>query len=134
MELALKDAGITPDKIGYVSGHGTATEKRRYCRNIGDRGRVRIHPHEFAKKATSAIHSACGALNLVHHRNDEQRLVCADRQFENIDPRCGKVDYIQQADVKFQTDYVVSNNFAFGGVNTSLVFKRWQNDNHRLIS
>lgn len=45
---------------------------------------------------------------------------------ENIDPRCGKVDYIQTGGREIQTNYVVSNNFAFGGVNTSLVFKRWQ--------
>ena len=64
--------------------------------------------------------------SLVCHRNDEQRLVCADHQFGNIDPRCGKVDYIQTGGHEIQTDYVVSNNFAFGGVNTSLVFKRWQ--------
>lgn len=45
---------------------------------------------------------------------------------ENIDPRCDKVDYIQTGGREIQVDYVVSNNFAFGGVNTSLVFKRWQ--------
>lgn len=44
----------------------------------------------------------------------------------NIDLRCGKVDYIQTGGREIQTDYVFSNNFAFGGVNTSLVFKRWQ--------
>ena len=45
----------------------------------------------------------------------------------DIDPRCGKVDYILSGGREIQTDYVMSNNFAFGGVNTSLVFKRWKN-------
>jgi 3-oxoacyl-[acyl-carrier-protein] synthase II len=45
---------------------------------------------------------------------------------ENIDPRCGELDYIVGDGRNLQTDYVMSNNFAFGGVNTSLVFKRWK--------
>ena len=45
---------------------------------------------------------------------------------DNIDPLCGDVDYIREQGREIHTDYVVNNNFAFGGVNTSLVFKRWQ--------
>ena len=45
---------------------------------------------------------------------------------DNIDPLCGEVDYICEQGREIHTDYVVNNNFAFGGVNTSLVFKRWQ--------
>ena len=42
-----------------------------------------------------------------------------------IDPRCGDLDYIVGAGRDIQTEYVMTNNFAFGGVNTSLVFRRW---------
>lgn len=45
---------------------------------------------------------------------------------DNIDERCGKLDYIQGDGRHIETDYVMNNNFAFGGVNTSLIFKRWQ--------
>ena len=47
----------------------------------------------------------------------------------DIDPRFGKVDYFLSGGREIETDYVVSNNFAFGGVNTSLVFKRWRDEN-----
>ena len=43
---------------------------------------------------------------------------------ERIDPECGELDYIQGAGRTINCDYVMSNNFAFGGVNTSLIIKR----------
>ena len=43
----------------------------------------------------------------------------------NIDPRCGALDYITGGGRHIDTDVVMSNNFAFGGINTSLIFRRW---------
>ncbi|MCI6797551.1 MAG: beta-ketoacyl-ACP synthase, partial [Succinatimonas sp.] len=42
----------------------------------------------------------------------------------NIDPKCGDLDYIQNSIRKVDTEFIQTNNFAFGGVNTSLVIKR----------
>ncbi|NLC09302.1 MAG: beta-ketoacyl-ACP synthase, partial [Gammaproteobacteria bacterium] len=42
----------------------------------------------------------------------------------NVDSRCGALDYLT-APRQMQNEYVMNNNFAFGGINTSLVFKRW---------
>jgi 3-oxoacyl-[acyl-carrier-protein] synthase II len=42
------------------------------------------------------------------------------------DPRCAALDYIMETPREFYADYVMSNNFAFGGINTSLVFRRWE--------
>jgi len=44
---------------------------------------------------------------------------------EDIDPRCGALDYITGNGRNLETDVVMSNNFAFGGINTSLIFRRW---------
>ena len=41
------------------------------------------------------------------------------------DPRCAELDYITGSGRPLQAEYVMSNNFAFGGINTSLVFRRW---------
>ena len=41
-----------------------------------------------------------------------------------IDPECGDLDYIKGQGREITTDYVMSNNFAFGGINTSLIFKK----------
>ena len=43
----------------------------------------------------------------------------------NLDARCSELDYIVDEPRRLSTEYVVSNNFAFGGINTSLVLKRW---------
>jgi 3-oxoacyl-[acyl-carrier-protein] synthase II len=45
---------------------------------------------------------------------------------EQLDPRCAELDYIVGSGRELQTDYVMSNNFAFGGINTSLIFRRWR--------
>jgi 3-oxoacyl-[acyl-carrier-protein] synthase II len=44
---------------------------------------------------------------------------------DRVDPECAELDYIQGEGRQLQTDVVMSNNFAFGGINTSLVFRRW---------
>jgi 3-oxoacyl-[acyl-carrier-protein] synthase II len=43
---------------------------------------------------------------------------------DNIDPRCADLDYIKQDIRLLECDYLMSNNFAFGGINTSLIYKR----------
>jgi len=44
---------------------------------------------------------------------------------EAPDPRCAPLDYVRGTPRALQTAYAMSNNFAFGGVNTSLIFRRW---------
>jgi 3-oxoacyl-[acyl-carrier-protein] synthase II len=43
-----------------------------------------------------------------------------------VDPECGELDYIMGEGRSMNNEYIMSNNFAFGGINTSLIFKRWQ--------
>lgn len=43
---------------------------------------------------------------------------------EQVDPRCGELDYVRSGGRRLQTEYAMSNNFAFGGINTSLVLRR----------
>ena len=47
---------------------------------------------------------------------------------EELDPQCAPLDYVAGAPRALDAEIVVSNNFAFGGVNTSLVFRRWTED------
>jgi 3-oxoacyl-[acyl-carrier-protein] synthase II len=42
-----------------------------------------------------------------------------------IDPACGQLDYIRREGLTIKTNHVMTNNFAFGGINTSIIFKRW---------
>ncbi|TCK01855.1 3-oxoacyl-[acyl-carrier-protein] synthase II [Volucribacter psittacicida] len=127
MALALKDADLTHSQIGYVNGHGTATEQ-------GDIAETLATEALFGKIAISSQKSylghtlgACGALESwfsIEMMRDNW--FAPTLNLDNIDPRCGQLDYIQYEGRTIYTDYVMNNNFAFGGVNTSLIFKRWQ--------
>ena len=128
MELALQDAGITPDKIGYVNGHGTATEKGDIAETLATEAVFGFVPVSSQKSYLGHTLGACGALEAwfsIEMMNGGW--FAPTLNLNDIDPRCGKVDYILSGGREIQTDYVMSNNFAFGGVNTLLVFKRWKN-------
>lgn len=128
MELALQDAGITPDKIGYVNGHGTATEKGDIAETLATEAVFGFVPISSQKSYLGHTLGACGALEAwfsIEMMNGGW--FAPTLNLNNIDPRCGKADYILSGGREIETDYVMSNNFAFGGVNTSLVFKRWKN-------
>ena len=62
MELALKDAGITPDKVGYVSGHGTATEKGDIAETLATEAVFGFIPMSSQKSYLGHTLGACGAL------------------------------------------------------------------------
>ncbi|HHF1770865.1 TPA: beta-ketoacyl-ACP synthase [Haemophilus influenzae] len=127
MELALKDAGISADQIGYVSGHGTATEKGDIAETQATEAVFGRVPISSQKSYLGHTLGACGALEswfCIEMMRD--CWFAPTLNLENIDERCGQLDYIQGDGRRIHTDYVMNNNFAFGGVNTSLIFKRWQ--------
>jgi 3-oxoacyl-[acyl-carrier-protein] synthase II len=53
----------------------------------------------------------------------KEKWFCPNLNLEEIDTRCGPLDYLTGNGREIQTEYVMSNNFAFGGMNTSLIFK-----------
>ena len=126
MENALANARVAAAQVGYVNGHGTAT----------------IHGDLAESRATNAVfgaqmpissqksflgHSlgACGALEAwfsIEMMN--RRWFAPTLNLEQVDPECAPLDYIRDKGREIDTDIVVSNNFAFGGINTSLVLKR----------
>ncbi|WP_191337687.1 beta-ketoacyl-ACP synthase [Helicobacter pullorum] len=125
MEAALKDAEITPDKIGYVNAHATATK-------WGDIVESQATNNVFGERiAISSLKSylghtlgACGAIESVASiEMMNEGLFAPTINLSKVDEECAKLDYL--CDFReIKTDYVMNNNFAFGGVNTSLIFKR----------
>ncbi|MEZ9196686.1 beta-ketoacyl-ACP synthase [Shewanella sp. 10N.286.54.B9] len=127
IRLALKDADIDANKIGYVNAHGTATDR-------GDIAETQAthavfggsQPISSLKSYTGHTLGACGALEAwasVEMMN--QGWFAPTLNLSEIDPECGQLDYIKDDIRQIETDYVMSNNFAFGGINTSLIFKKW---------
>lgn len=127
MMLALEDAGLQADAIGYVNGHGTATEQGDIAETqathelFGNR-----MPISSQKSFLGHTLGACGALEswfLIEMLKRDRYIQTLN--LTHIDPRCGDLDYIVAAPRAMQHEYVMNNNFAFGGINTSLIFKRW---------
>ena len=123
---AIESANIGADEIGYVSGHGTATshgdvaETHATLEAFG-----RAVPISSMKSYVGHTLGACGAIESVASifmmNNDWYHPTL---NLENIDPACAELDYIKGTGREINCNYVMNNNFAFGGINTSLVFKR----------
>jgi 3-oxoacyl-[acyl-carrier-protein] synthase II len=127
MRMALDDAGLSVSDIGYVSAHGTATghgdvaESRATAAVFGDKT-----PISALKSFTGHTLGACGALEAwVAVNMMNEGWFHATANLDNVDPECAQLDYIKEEIRKLDCNYVMSNNFAFGGINTSLIFKRW---------
>jgi len=127
LRLALQDAQLEPAAIGYISAHGTATEH-------GDKAESHATfavfgsntPISSMKSFTGHTLGACGALEAwVAINMMNEGWFHATANLDNIDPECARLDYIKEDVRNLNCDYVMSNNFAFGGINTSLIFKRW---------
>ncbi|MBP7969277.1 MAG: beta-ketoacyl-ACP synthase [Neisseria sp.] len=130
MALALEDAGLEPAQIGYVNGHGTATEQGDIAETQATEALFGSRmPISSQKSYLGHTLGACGALESwfsIEMMNSGW--FAPTLNLDHIDPRCGRLDYIRGQGREIDTDYVMNNNFAFGGVNTSLVFKRWRGE------
>ncbi|MBK3845023.1 MAG: beta-ketoacyl-ACP synthase [Gammaproteobacteria bacterium] len=127
MQLALEDACLQPDAIGYVNGHGTATEQGDIAETLATQSLFGSRmPISSQKSFLGHTLGACGALESwfsIEMMNRDHYIHTLN--LDSIDPRCGELDYLIGAPRTMQHEYVMNNNFAFGGINTSLIFRRW---------
>ena len=126
MEMALADAGIDPGAIGYVSAHGTATERGDIAESHAT-GRVLgdAVPVSSLKSYMGHTLGACGALETwlaVEMMN--RGWFAPTINLRNVDPACAQLDYVTGGGRELDTEYVMNNNFAFGGINPSLIMRR----------
>ncbi|ENK0806152.1 beta-ketoacyl-ACP synthase [Vibrio fluvialis] len=125
MEMALRDAQLDPAKIGYVSAHGTATDRGDIAESNATANALGKVPISSLKSYFGHTLGACGAieawlsLEMMHTGWFHPTL-----NLESLDPQCGDLDYITGTGREMTVDYLMSNNFAFGGINTSIIFKR----------
>jgi len=127
MELALEDANLQPDAIGYVNGHGTATEQGDIAETLATQSLFGSRmPISSQKSFLGHTLGACGALESWFSIEMMNRdLYIHTLNLDDVDPHCGKLDYLRGEFRQMSNQYVMNNNFAFGGVNTSLIFRRW---------
>jgi 3-oxoacyl-[acyl-carrier-protein] synthase II len=126
MEMSLNSARLGPQQIGYVNAHGTATiagdvaESRATSSILGSSA-----PISSLKSYMGHTLGACGALEAWMSIEMMNRDWYAPTiNLINIDPECGDLEYIIGDGRTASNEYVMSNNFAFGGINSSLIFHR----------
>ena len=129
MQRALKDAGLTPDKIGYINAHGTSTpyndkfETLAIKQVFGDNA-YNI-PVSSTKSMTGHALGAAGGIEAVFSvLAIKEGKLPPTINYEVPDPDCD-LDYISEGARDVTVDHVLSNNFGFGGTNACLIFKRY---------
>ena len=126
MENSIKSAGLSADDIGYVNAHGTGTKNGDIAESIATQNAFKKQvPISTIKSYTGHTLGACGAIEaILSIEMMRNKWFAPTLNLNNIDPECGELDYIVGEGRNIDTEYVMSNNFAFGGINTSLIFKR----------
>ena len=128
IERALKSAGLEASQIGYINAHGTATDRGDIAESLataavfGDQT-----PVSSLKSYFGHTLGACGALEAwMSIQMMREGWFAPTLNLMQPAQECGALDYIIGEPRKLETDFIQTNNFAFGGINTSLIFKRWR--------
>jgi 3-oxoacyl-[acyl-carrier-protein] synthase II len=129
MQLALNDAGIKPEEIDYVNAHATSTkqgdivEGEAISELFGDDTPVSSFKGHLGH--TMAASGALESIALVEMIN--RGCLIPTLNLENIDDACGNIRHICELEIT-RIKTAIKNNFALGGINSSLVIRRYKDD------
>ncbi|SEL71423.1 3-oxoacyl-[acyl-carrier-protein] synthase II [Roseateles sp. YR242] len=126
MRLSLEDAGLPASAIPYVNAHGTSTDQGDIAES---QGTVAVFGTNVAisslKSYMGHTLGACGALEAwMTLEMMRAGWFAPTLNLGRVDPRCGELDYVRTGGRQLQTEFAMTNNFAFGGINTSLILRR----------
>ncbi len=128
MQESLRVAQVAPDRIDYVNAHATATDIGDVCesaavhRVLGDKV-----PISSTKGNTGHTLGACGAIESCFClAMFQDGFLATNRNLEKPDPKCAALDYVMGAPRQAKPEIIMTNNFAFAGINTSIILKRFQ--------
>lgn len=125
---ALQMAGLQPGDVDYLSLHGTGTRN-------GDKAEAEATSAVFGsalpvsglKGYTGHTLGACGALeSMVSIMMMREGWFHPNLNLREVDPDCAGLDLITGEGRSLDAEYVMNNNYAFGGINTSLIFRKWR--------
>ncbi|HEV2860091.1 MAG TPA: beta-ketoacyl-ACP synthase II, partial [Pyrinomonadaceae bacterium] len=130
MQMALRDAGVSPEEVGYVNAHGTSTPYNDKFETLAIKKTFGEHAYKVAvsstKSMTGHLLGAAGGIEAVFSvlAIQEERLP-PTINYVNPDPECD-LDYVPNEPREARVRYALSNNFGFGGTNAALLFKRFE--------
>jgi 3-oxoacyl-[acyl-carrier-protein] synthase II len=126
MRLALADAKLSTDAIDYINAHATATtvgdvaESRATMEVFGDKT-----PISSTKGFSGHTLGGCGTIELAYClAMMRDGFLAPNRNLDEPDPECAPLDYVRGAPREAKPKICMSNNFAFGGINTSLIIRK----------
>lgn len=123
---ALATAELPAQHIGYISAHGTATDRGDIAESQATARLFGANtPISSLKSFTGHTLGACGALEaMTTIRMMNLGWFHGTANLATVDPDCGELDYLTGSGRDINTEFTMSNNFAFGGINTSLIFRK----------
>jgi 3-oxoacyl-[acyl-carrier-protein] synthase II len=128
MRNAVRDAGVTPDVVGYVNAHGTSTPigdtlEAHAIRNFFGARRVAV---SSTKSMTGHLLGGAGGLEAgITVLALRDQILPPTINLENPDPDTAGMDLVPNQARKAKLEYAMSNSFGFGGTNGALLFRRW---------
>jgi len=125
IQLALEDAKIDADKIGYINAHATATQKGDIEESHATYSIFGNNtPISSTKSYMGHLLGGCGVVeSIISLIALNDGFLPATKNLEVIDDACADLDYLLEHR-HTSIEYVMNNNFAFGGINTSLIFSK----------
>lgn len=128
MRNAVRDAGVTPNVIGYVNAHGTSTPigdtlEAHAIRNFFGEHKVAV---SSTKSMTGHLLGGAGGLEAaITVLALRDQMLPPTINLENPDPDTAGMDLVPNRSRKAEIEYALSNSFGFGGTNGALLFRRW---------
>jgi 3-oxoacyl-[acyl-carrier-protein] synthase II len=133
MEIAIKQAGITPAQIQHLNAHATSTPvgdkgelaaiKRVFKLDSGGEGKIAV---TSTKSATGHLLGAAGGIETIFTALAlRDQMIPPTLNLEHKDEAAGGIDIVHGSARAAELDYAISNGFGFGGVNASILLKRW---------
>ena len=130
MTMALKDANIAPEQVGYINAHGTSTHLNDAGETMAIKTAFGDHAYKLmvssTKSMTGHLLGGAGAVEAVFSTMAlKDGFIPATINYQVPDEECD-LDIVPNEGRNIQVDYALSNSLGFGGHNASVIFKRWE--------
>ncbi len=128
MKMALKNAGVNPEQVGYINAHGTSTPMGDMYETAAIKTVFGEHAYKLmvssTKSMTGHLLGAAGGIEAVYTLMAmDKGVVPPTINYTDPDPDCD-LDYVPNTAREAKLEYAMSNNFGFGGTNATLLFKK----------
>ncbi len=128
MKMAMKNAGVSPDKVTYINAHGTSTPFNDLNESLAIKSVFGEHAGKLmissTKSMTGHLLGAAGGVEAVFTcMAMEKSIIPPTINYETPDPECD-LDYVPNTARDAKIEYAMSNSLGFGGTNATLLFKK----------